>query len=61
MKAFHVKLFKRGKKPTTQKLRQWALPGTWKKMALVLLCVLLVILSVLLRFWFGGSLLEIVL
>jgi len=34
-KAYRVKLFKHGKNPTTQKLKQWALPGTLRRMELV--------------------------
>ena len=50
MKAYHVKLFRHGKKLMTQKLRPWALPDTLKKTASVLLYVLLFFLSVLWHF-----------
>lgn len=50
MKAYHVKLFRHGKKLMTRKLRPWALPDTLKKTASVLLYVLLFFLSVLCTF-----------
>jgi len=39
MKAFLVKLSRRGKKPTTLKLRRWDLPDIWKKTGSVFLTI----------------------
>jgi len=41
MREYPVRLSKHGKKPTTQKLRQWDSPDIWKKMELVTFSFLL--------------------